>query len=487
MKKIFKATGISWGYVAMLITLSFVILLAPLLAILILVLLIMLVVLLEGMKLKLWLGFRERSDKAVNTDTPLVSVHLAICNEPPSMVISTVKGILAQDYPNFELIVIDNNTVDSSLWEPVADFSRNLSNVRFFHLDKWPFYKSGALNFARKVSDSKAEFIFVIDADYRLTPDALSLAVANVEGPDIALVQFPQAYECKKEKHVQIIEEFDHFFDYYCSKADSCYGALATGTLSLIRIASLDGVGGWPVNSITEDAELGARLQVAGYDIKYVHRIIGKGIAPVHQQDFIKQRKRWIFGNMQTLRNYSMRPWNNFHKWLSGVSQLTAWANLLGFPILILLCCLFLGPWLSYETFVSLSALAYFGYWTFAFSAVLRMQLVQGRPSLMAFRTFLIHFSSLDIGAFYWWPVILGRARPFVRTDKTGINESYRLNVFYPFLHISLVFMAISSGSIFVGVSALTFAMLHILAMRFDYICRSEYDSNILLNLKLYL
>ncbi|WP_175455369.1 glycosyltransferase family 2 protein [Pricia antarctica] len=438
------------------------------------------------MKFKLWLGFHKPSDVLVNETRPMVSVHLAICNEPPYMVISTLKEILKQEYAQIEIIVVDNNTTERDSWVPVEDFCSTLPNVRFFHLEKWPFFKSGALNFARKVTHRNAEFVFVIDADYRLTPNALELAVSNFDRPNTALVQFPQAYQCDSKRHVPLIAEFDHFFDFYCFKADTCHGALATGTLSLIKITALDKVGGWPTNSITEDAELGARLQVAGYDIKYVPRIIGKGIAPIEQEDFIKQRKRWIFGNVQTLMNYSMRPWHNFEKWVSGVSQLTAWINMLGMPILILLCCLMLTPWLNQATFVHLSGGAYIAYWIFILSKIVQLQLDQGRRGAGAFRTFLIHFSSLDIGAFDWWPAMWGKNRPFIRTNKNKVRSDYKVNLLYPFLHLSLFFCALGFDSIIIAVNAFTFATLHVMATRFDYLCRAGTNSQIALNLKLH-
>jgi cellulose synthase/poly-beta-1,6-N-acetylglucosamine synthase-like glycosyltransferase len=314
----------------------------------------------------------------------------------------------------------------------------------------------------------------------------VELAVQNVEGESIALVQFPQAYRCEDARHVPILEEFNHFFDYYCFKADSCHGALATGTLSLIRITALDAVGGWPLNSITEDAELGARLQVSGYDIKYIHHIIGKGIAPIHQEDFLKQRKRWIFGNVQTLMNYSMRPWHNFEKWLSGVSQLTAWANMLGLPVLVLICSLFLYPWVETSTFLKMSGLAYGAYWIFTLSKLLQLHLVQNSRSKVALTTFLIHFSSFDIGAFHWWPVLFGKKRPFVRTDKSNSQSIYKINLLYPFLHLSLLLCGIGSGSYPIVLSALSFTILHVLATRLDYRCRSVAGTDISLNLKLH-
>lgn len=485
MKTLVNMYGDQWGHILSLIVISVVALYLPYLLLLTFWILILFMCVLEAMKLKLWHGFPKRSDERSIIENPLVSVHLAISNEPSEMVLKTISCILAQDYANFELIVVDNNTNNDKLWSPIAEFCRPLGNVRFFHLEKWPFYKSGALNFARKVTASKAEFIFVVDADYILAPNAIRTAVANVESDSIALVQFPQAYTNDNPRHVPILQEFDHFFDYYCSKADSCYGALATGTLSLIRTSALDGVGGWPTNSITEDAELGAKLQVNGYDIKYVHLIIGKGIAPIQQQDFLKQRRRWIFGNVQTLMNYSMNPLHDFNKWVSGISQLTAWANILGFPILCLISCLVLYNWLELDTFGSLTGLAYLAFWIFTSAKMLQLYLVNVAGAQPAVRTFLIHFASLPMGAFYWWPVLWGKNRPFVRTDKSGTVSNYSFNVLYPLLHLGLLFCAIYSDQFFTAVSAFFFCTLHSVAIYFDYRCRTGIGTSLKFQLKL--
>ena len=486
MKSLNYDLNVPWDYVLIVTILILGILTASEIVQAVLWILVLVMCILEVMKLKLWLGSGQRTAFTGPTVKSQVSVHLATCNEPPEMVIETIKGVLRQKYKNFELIVVDNNTKDVNLWKPVQEFCKDQDNVSFFHLENWPFYKSGALNFARKVTSKVAEFVFVLDADYILVPEALQLAIRNMEGESTALVQFPQSYRCEDKRHVPILDEFKHFFDYYCFKADSCQGALPTGTLSLIRLTALDEVGGWPLNSITEDAELGSRLHVSGYDIRYVNLIIGKGIAPIQQEDFIIQRKRWIFGNVQTLMNSSMRPWNDFDKWLSGVSQLTAWANMLGLPVLILLCVVLLNPWLEEGMFTNLSCLSYSAYWIFTLSKMLQFYFVQAHRKKAAFQTFLIHFSSIDIGAFHWWPVLLGKERPFVRTDKSNSRSGYKVNLLYPFLHISIFFCGLSSGSYLISFSALYFTVLHIMAAEFDYRCRTSEETKISLILKLH-
>jgi cellulose synthase/poly-beta-1,6-N-acetylglucosamine synthase-like glycosyltransferase len=78
---------------------------------------------------------------------PLVSIHLACYNEPPEMVIATIKRLAKLRYTHYEVIVVDNNTSDEAKWKPVEAYMANLpSHFKFFHLPKWPGFKAGALN-----------------------------------------------------------------------------------------------------------------------------------------------------------------------------------------------------------------------------------------------------------------------------------------------------------------------------------------------------
>ena len=52
---------------------------------------------------------------------PKVSLHLPIHNEPPMMVRKTLEALAKVDYPNLEVLVMDNNTKDPAVWEPVRD------------------------------------------------------------------------------------------------------------------------------------------------------------------------------------------------------------------------------------------------------------------------------------------------------------------------------------------------------------------------------
>src|SRR6202167_4765332 len=53
-------------------------------------------------------------------ELPFVSLHVPAHNEPPDMVIDTLRSLVRLDYPRYEIILIDDNTDDESLWRPVA-------------------------------------------------------------------------------------------------------------------------------------------------------------------------------------------------------------------------------------------------------------------------------------------------------------------------------------------------------------------------------
>src|SRR5512137_1228435 len=69
---------------------------------------------------------------------PMVSLHLPAYDEPPEVVEATLRALAALDYPNYEVLVIDNNTPDEKTWQPVEELCHALGpRFRFIHLDKW--------------------------------------------------------------------------------------------------------------------------------------------------------------------------------------------------------------------------------------------------------------------------------------------------------------------------------------------------------------
>ena len=80
------------------------------------------VILTEGIELasSLWRVERRALRAAIPEKPPRVSIHVPCYNEPPDMVIETLDALARLDYDNYEVIVLDNNTPDPAVWQPVA-------------------------------------------------------------------------------------------------------------------------------------------------------------------------------------------------------------------------------------------------------------------------------------------------------------------------------------------------------------------------------
>ncbi len=237
---------------------------------------------------------------------PFVSIHLACYNEPPEMVIATIDSLVAMDYPHFEVIVVDNNTTDEALWKPVEAHCATLGErVRFFHLPKWPGFKAGALNFALKQTDPRAEIVGVVDADYVVERDWLARLIPHfLDSPLVAVVQAPQAHREYEHSFFQRMcnWEFEGFFRIGMHHRNERNALIQHGTMTLIRRPMLEEVGGWSEWCICEDTELGLRLLERGYDIRYVDHVFGRGLTPSDFAAIKSQRFRWAFGAMQILK-----------------------------------------------------------------------------------------------------------------------------------------------------------------------------------------
>jgi cellulose synthase/poly-beta-1,6-N-acetylglucosamine synthase-like glycosyltransferase len=249
---------------------------------------------------------------AADADLPMVSLHVPAHNEPPDMVKDTLRSLLRLDYPRYEIVVIDDNTDEEQLWRPVEEWCAR-HGVKFAHLENWPGYKSGALNYAlRRLTDEHAELIGVVDSDYQLEPGFLRRCAPPFADPWIGFVQSPQDYRGWETARYyrRLYYSYKYFFAVSQPSRNEHDGAIFAGTMGLIRRVALDELGGWDEWCITEDAEISLRLLRAGWHGLHVDQTWGRGIMPLTFEALKGQRYRWCFGGIQILRMHwrSMMP-----------------------------------------------------------------------------------------------------------------------------------------------------------------------------------
>jgi exo-beta-1,3-glucanase (GH17 family)/cellulose synthase/poly-beta-1,6-N-acetylglucosamine synthase-like glycosyltransferase len=243
---------------------------------------------------------------------PKVSIHVAVSNEPPVLVRRTLAALARLDYPNFEVIVLDNNTRDPALWRPIQFQCRSLgSRFRFHRYEKLTGYKGGALRRALSHCAHDAEIIAVIDSDYVVASDWLKSLVPLFADPKIGFVQAPQDYRDARESIFKnfCFWEYAGFFRIGMVRRNEADAIIQHGTMTLIRRDALQKVGGWADWCITEDAELGLRLAHNGWKSAYIAKSFGKGVMPDSLGAYKTQRYRWAYGAIQILK----RRW----RWLA--------------------------------------------------------------------------------------------------------------------------------------------------------------------------
>jgi len=259
----------------------------------------------------LWTRERRRPFRPLaveDAELPFVSVHVPAYNEPPDMLGATLQALAAIDYPRYEVVVVDNNTKDPAVWQPVEALCRELGpRFRFFHVDPLAGFKAGALNFALDHTAPEAEIVAIIDSDYVVHPRWLRDLAPQFREPEVAIVQAPQDYRDSGENLFKAMcyAEYRGFFYVGMITRNERNAIIQHGTMTMVRRRDLEAVGRWGDWCITEDAELGLRIFEHGRQALYIPRSYGRGLMPDRFIDYKKQRYRWAYGAVQILRRHA--------------------------------------------------------------------------------------------------------------------------------------------------------------------------------------
>jgi cellulose synthase/poly-beta-1,6-N-acetylglucosamine synthase-like glycosyltransferase/peptidoglycan/xylan/chitin deacetylase (PgdA/CDA1 family) len=251
---------------------------------------------------------------------PLVSIIVPAYNEEVN-VVSSLQNLLKTDYPNFEIVFVDDGSKDET-YDKVQYVFRNHPQVKIF--TKPNGGKASALNFG--IAQSKAHYIVCIDADTKLRPDAVSQlmkhflsdtekrvgAVAgNVKvGNEINALTKWQAIEYITGQN------FDR-------RAFASVNAITVvpGAIGGFRREVVASAGGFTTDTLAEDCDLTIRIIRQGYIVKNENNALAFTEAPEKRKQFFKQRFRWSFGVLQTFWKHRDTLFNSKYKWLGWLAM----------------------------------------------------------------------------------------------------------------------------------------------------------------------
>jgi cellulose synthase/poly-beta-1,6-N-acetylglucosamine synthase-like glycosyltransferase len=356
-----------------------------------------------------------------------VSIHVPAHNEPPELLKQTLRALSLLNWKNYEVLVIDNNTSDEALWKPIEAYCAELGpKFRFLHVENLAGFKAGAMNWARQFMSPQAEYIFVVDADYVVNRNAVRRALSYFVDAGVGLVQFPQEYRNIGRGNVGLALDFKHFFAGYMNMANHLGCVPSTGTLTMISRSALQTVGGFDTRIVTEDAELGFRINARGFRSIYVNEVIGHGLMPHDLESLKKQRWRWAFGNAQILKlNWRRVLFGSELTWRQKVgylTHLTAWFNFNLIPSLSLILltpfalCEAVTPLQHYIVIASGFTLATF--MVLRFGTLFYSLRHDGYRMKDIWLAYLTHLGLGWIFSASWLKCLVDHRSPFVRTNK---------------------------------------------------------------------
>jgi len=362
---------------------------------------------------------------------PKVSIHIPACREPVDMLKATLDAVARLDYPNFECVVVVNNTPDPAQWRPIEEHCRVLGDrFKFLQVEQLTGYKAGALRLALAHTAPDAEIIGSIDADYVVAPDWLKALAPLFVDPRVGFVQAPQDHRDgdRSLMHYAMNAEYAGFFDIGMVQRNEINAVVMHGTMCLIRRSAVESIG-WSSDTIVEDTDLGLAILEQGWIAHYSNRRYGHGLLPDTFDAYKRQRHRWAFGGLQLVRKH----WRRMLPGAEGLSSeqkreySIGWLNWLGSDSIGVVVALLNILWVPVVAFANIAVpdriltipiIAAFTVSVAHFVALYRLR-VRATPSQMVGAVFAAMAVQWTVARAVAIGLVKDRV-PFLRTAKGG-------------------------------------------------------------------
>lgn len=243
---------------------------------------------------KLWSGF-----KGIPANLK-VSIIVPAYNEEVNA-IRTVESLLNQDYPDIDIVFVDDGSKDET-FENVKKAFKGNPKVKVY--TKSNGGKASALNFG--ISKTSSEFIVCIDADTQLKTDAVSQLMNSFYLAGKSTEVGAVAGNVKVGNEINMITKWQSIeyitsqnFDRRAFSLLNCITVIP-GALGAFRREAVIDAGGFTTDTLAEDCDLTMRLHKLGYIIEHCNTAISYTEAPETIGQFLKQRFRWSFGILQS-------------------------------------------------------------------------------------------------------------------------------------------------------------------------------------------
>lgn len=234
---------------------------------------------------------------------PTVDVYIPTYNESLDVVRDTVLAAQCIDYPRDKIKIY---LLDDGKRREFAVFAADVGVGYITRNDNF-HAKAGNLNHAMKLTNG--ELICVFDCDHVATRVFLQATVGSfIQDPKLALLQTPHyfyspdPFERNLSQGRNIPNEGSLFYGPIQQGNDNWNATFFCGSCAVIRRSALEEIGGFAVETVTEDAHTALKMQRLGWKSAFLAVPLAAGLATERLVLHVIQRTRWARGMTQIFR-----------------------------------------------------------------------------------------------------------------------------------------------------------------------------------------
>ncbi|TDR44912.1 biofilm PGA synthesis N-glycosyltransferase PgaC [Tahibacter aquaticus] len=264
-----------------------------------------------------WERSQPRRDQPPElAEYPLVSL-IVPCHNEGENVRETIRFLAAQDYPNIEIIAVNDGSRDDTgaQLDALLGLYPNLRVIHFAANQG----KSMGLRMAALASN--AEYLLCIDGDALLDKYATRWMMHHLlTRPRVGAVTGNPRIRNRSTLLGKLqVGEFSSIIG-LIKRAQRAYGRVfcVSGVIGCFRKTALHRAGYWSTDMITEDIDLTWRLQLDHWSVMYEPNAMCWILMPETLKGLWRQRLRWAQGGVEVILRYAwplLRSWRTRRMW----------------------------------------------------------------------------------------------------------------------------------------------------------------------------
>jgi cellulose synthase/poly-beta-1,6-N-acetylglucosamine synthase-like glycosyltransferase len=246
---------------------------------------------------------RKRDEKPFNSQSNQKITILIPAHNEEYGIKESIEAALATDYPNKEVIVIDDGSKDNTYL--IANSFAEQGLIKLVHHATASGSKATALNYG--LNYATGDYILCMDGDTMLDKDALKNAAKHFNDENVVALSGNVRIIAGDEGVTNLLTKLQTY-EYMIAielgrRFTSIFQILLviSGAFGIFRKGVIRGVHTFDKDTLTEDFDLTLKLRKTRGSIHFVGDSIAYTYCPNNWPTWVKQRNRWAYGQFQTL------------------------------------------------------------------------------------------------------------------------------------------------------------------------------------------